>query len=392
MLFAHNISLHYACLLQQHVTIKGSIQKNQAATTAPTCKSIIAIGATLENTNDTTTKVSISFDASNNTTSTFQTDEEFICELSDGSDVPLRGTPGQIQELRGLLNNGVLISGQSSVDVEEEASFLQEVDDMSSPARKPFQMMRARPHSPFEGDVIAQEETAIPLTSLQLPPGPIHLKPSQHNRKLKAVYHGPKPVLAVKVIDKNNLQHQDSSSTISNKIFGTYGDTSTMTSQFAACSYNKLQIQPADTVMKSRERRILSDVGVLEVVIPVSLKTSSQGTVRKEVKKAIEQKLGYSLPGKFHHVMVILQDCYVECGWSAYAFVNSWLSVYKGDNYKYTAVQLHEIGHNLNMAHSGGLDGKIYTDHSCVMGNPLFSDDVGRMYVNILWIDMSVPW
>jgi hypothetical protein len=35
--------------------------------------------------------------------------------------------------------------------------------------------------------------------------------------------------------------------------------------------------------------------------------------------------------------------------------------------------------HNLNMAHSGGLDKKIYTDHTCVMGNPLFSDDVGRM-------------
>ena len=64
---------------------------------------------------------------------------------------------------------------------------------------------------------------------------------------------------------------------------------------------------------------------------------------------------------------------------SAYAFVNSWLSVYKGNNYRYIAVQLHEIGHNLNMAHSGGLDGKIYTDHSCIMGNPLFSDDVGRM-------------
>ena len=33
------------------------------------------------------------------------------------------------------------------------------------------------------------------------------------------------------------------------------------------------------------------------------------------------------------------------------------------------------------MAHSGGKDGKIYTDHTCVMGNPLFSDDVGKMYV-----------
>ena len=34
------------------------------------------------------------------------------------------------------------------------------------------------------------------------------------------------------------------------------------------------------------------------------------------------------------------------------------------------------------MAHSGGLDGQTYTDHTCMMGNPLYSDDVGRMCYN----------
>ena len=42
----------------------------------------------------------------------------------------------------------------------------------------------------------------------------------------------------------------------------------------------------------------------------------------------------------------------------------------------------HEIGHNLNMAHSGGLDRKTYTDHTCLMGNPLWEDDIGRMCFN----------
>lgn len=41
-----------------------------------------------------------------------------------------------------------------------------------------------------------------------------------------------------------------------------------------------------------------------------------------------------------------------------------------------------EIGHNFNLAHSGGLDGSNYTDHTCVMGNPLYSDDVGAMCYN----------
>jgi hypothetical protein len=58
--------------------------------------------------------------------------------------------------------------------------------------------------------------------------------------------------------------------------------------------------------------------------------------------------------------------------------------------------------HNLNLAHSGGLDGQTYTDHTCLvsnlvhvaicssafkaklvsvnqMGNPLYSDDVVKM-------------
>ena len=34
------------------------------------------------------------------------------------------------------------------------------------------------------------------------------------------------------------------------------------------------------------------------------------------------------------------------------------------------------------MAYSGGLDGKTYTDHTCLMGNPLYSDDTGKMCFN----------
>ena len=37
---------------------------------------------------------------------------------------------------------------------------------------------------------------------------------------------------------------------------------------------------------------------------------------------------------------------------------------------------------NLNLAHSGGMDGKTYTDHTGLMGNPLYQDDVGAMCFN----------
>eukprot|EP00986_Skeletonema_menzelii_P007599 scaffold2987_cov103-Skeletonema_menzelii.AAC.2 len=40
-----------------------------------------------------------------------------------------------------------------------------------------------------------------------------------------------------------------------------------------------------------------------------------------------------------------------------------------------TAVDVVKLGHNFGLAHSGGLDGATYTDHTGSMGNPHYSDD-----------------
>jgi hypothetical protein len=54
-----------------------------------------------------------------------------------------------------------------------------------------------------------------------------------------------------------------------------------------------------------------------------------------------------------------------------------------------------EIGHNLNLGHSGGLDGLVYTNHTGLMGNPWYDDDVGAMCFNAAkswqlgWYDSS---
>ncbi|KAL7485157.1 hypothetical protein ACHAW6_010765 [Cyclotella cf. meneghiniana] len=347
-------------------TIIDSIDNSPPPAYSSICKSIIAIGSTLETYHDTT-KLNM----------TFSTDEQFVCELFDGSDIPIEATLDQMEELRALLNNGTLVSAESSIEVQQQ----QQQQDLLVNSQQIQMMMRERPH-PY-----SQPATTSPIR-LTLPPGQIKLRqPSttnsndNNNTRRLTSYHGDKPVLVVKVTDVNGLSHPDSPSIMSDKVFGTYGDTATMKSQFAACSFNKLNIIPGgqDSNKISRE---LSAPGVVEVNIPIDITTSTQGDIRKEVKKSVEDKLGFILPGVFHHVMIVLEGCYIECGWSAYAFVNSWLSVYKGNNYKYPAVQLHEIGHNLNMAHSGGVDGKIYTDHTCVMGNPLFSDSLGKMCYN----------
>ncbi len=46
----------------------------------------------------------------------------------------------------------------------------------------------------------------------------------------------------------------------------------------------------------------------------------------------------------FNYVAFVVEGCYVECGWGGYAYVNSWFSIYQGDNYKFPAVVMHEMG------------------------------------------------
>ena len=52
--------------------------------------------------------------------------------------------------------------------------------------------------------------------------------------------------------------------------------------------------------------------------------------------------------------------------WVAYAYIDHWLSVYRGLWCIRPSAQMHEIGHNLNLAHSGeGND--PYDDLSCMV-------------------------
>mmetsp|Transcript_18318 Transcript_18318/g.24419 ORF Transcript_18318/g.24419 Transcript_18318/m.24419 type:complete len:404 (-) Transcript_18318:465-1676(-) len=97
---------------------------------------------------------------------------------------------------------------------------------------------------------------------------------------------------------------------------------------------------------------------------------------------AVEKKLDITLPGPFDYVMYLLEGCYGECGWIAYAYVNDWNTVYQGKKYAAVGVQMHELGHNFNLAHSGGIDGNNYTDYTGMMGNPLFEDEIGKMCFN----------
>ncbi len=282
-------------------------------------------------------------------------DDEIECEMDAGDmggvsglSFPIRGSDVQMNRLRTLFQSGAHASGESL-------------------------LMNLNGAMIKRGKLFLPKGLAIALEKI----------PSGNGSRKLAVVTGDKPILVVRVIDVNGLARKESAAQIGDDVFGTKGDTVNLKSQLYGCSMGKLKVLSGNPKYpKGVPNGQGKAPGVMEVKISVSLTTSNLSTVRNAITTAVQSAIGLTLPGPYHHVMYVLEKCYVDCGWAAYAFKNSWLSVYQGEYYKQTATQVHELGHNFNLAHSGGLNGKPYNDHTCMMGNPLYSDDVGRMCYN----------
>lgn len=271
--------------------------------------------------------------------------------------------------------------GNTDFDEEEIFECEMDADDeggipgLSLPIQASDAQKKALKDKLKSGDLVPGESTLIhgqvpfDIDGVRLPPG-LEISIGKENKKKKkntqknrslAVITGTKPILVVKVTDSVGKARSESAATVGDDIFGTLGDPLNLKSQMTACSFGQLNIIPGSVDDLQHE----SAPGVIEVTIGVTLEGNSRSTIRNAVTTAVESKLGISLPGPYQQVMYVLEGCYQDCGWAAYAYVNGWNSVYQGAYYKQVGVQMHELGHNFNLAHSGGLDGATYTDHTC---------------------------
>ena len=198
---------------------------------------------------------------------------------------------------------------------------------------------------------------------------------------------GVKPILVVKVTDSQGRARNESPYQISDDIFGSYTDPVNMKSQLEDCSFGQLTIQPGQVLpenVASKDSAGNTIPGMMEVTIPIPLNTNDRYKIHNAITTEVQSKLGFTLPGPYEQVMYVIEKCYVGCGWAAYAYVNSWMSVYQSQYYKMVGVTVHELGHNFGMAHSGGLNGETYTDHTGMMVRLLFSL-IWYLYISVIF-------
>eukprot|EP00978_Attheya_sp_CCMP212_P032663 scaffold128579_cov67-Attheya_sp.AAC.1 len=134
-------------------------------------------------------------------------------------------------------------------------------------------------------------------------------------------------------------------SELSDEVFGTGGDTFTMKSQFAACSYNSFTIEPFAGTLPSQQNIQISN-GVHEI----TLGSNAIGMKSRELEFLITAQLNADLGASWQSTSGIELVMYclppgVEV-FTAYAYIPGSLSVYSDDWCRSPTGNMHEIGHS----------------------------------------------
>jgi len=207
---------------------------------------------------------------------------------------------------------------------------------------------------------------------------------SGKGRKLSVT--GIRSVFAVRIILSDG-QTSASEGDIRDGIFGTNGDAVNLKTQFSRCSHNQLNFDSVGTV--SGNTLTIND-GVLTVNLPNNQRSDGNTAIRNAINTLIASEFGQQPRDIADHVMYCMPSGVI--GGIAFAGIYSWYSVYSNEwCHQYSAVQLHEIGHNIGLAHSGEGDTSVnnneYRDQS---GNVSNSFDVFVGTCHILCISLTL--
>jgi hypothetical protein len=187
-------------------------------------------------------------------------------------------------------------------------------------------------------------------------------------------------VLAVRVIAGDNTKYGNTEAQLSDFVFGNGNDPVNLQSQYKACSYNQLNFNKVPNknmvTPSGQNTNIANGVVTIEVA---TLPSEGDGPMRNAITAKINEVFGQSASSLATHVMYCLPPNTMSG--IAYAYINSWNSVYSNQWCNFVSAQMHEIGHNLGFAHSNE-GGTTYADQTGMMGYSYGQSDTPVMCFN----------
>ena len=191
----------------------------------------------------------------------------------------------------------------------------------------------------------------------------IEHQPMQSNSRKNRLLSSNRKVLVVHVTGKDATTSSPpyGPNSLSDEIFGISGDKVNLRTQFKACSFDAFNVVPANG---KSDTGVQVTNGVISIEIPeVTIQNAGRNSVFYAAKGRTETILG-DLESQYDHVMFCLPPGTAE-NWIAFAYVNDNMSAYNDVMCHHPVIQMHEIGHNLGLAHSNGASfGKEYHDTS----------------------------
>eukprot|EP00551_Chaetoceros_affinis_P003807 CAMPEP_0203661788 /NCGR_PEP_ID=MMETSP0088-20131115/59787_1 /ASSEMBLY_ACC=CAM_ASM_001087 /TAXON_ID=426623 /ORGANISM="Chaetoceros affinis, Strain CCMP159" /LENGTH=774 /DNA_ID=CAMNT_0050524481 /DNA_START=1 /DNA_END=2326 /DNA_ORIENTATION=+ len=203
---------------------------------------------------------------------------------------------------------------------------------------------------------------------------PVFGRREKNNNSRNLAVLGDRSVLAIRVVGLD-IATTASETVISEEIFGTTGaDQFNLKTGYTQCSNGDLNFLPTP----DEPARSITN-GVYTVFLNENISGLKNSELQTKVVNQATADLG-TLNTQFDHVMLCLPPI-AGFGGIAYAYVNWYLSVYKDAWCNYPSAQLHEIGHNIGLAHSN--EGTTtYADQTGMMGYSYSSDEGPRQCFN----------